>query len=183
MTCIVGWTDGKTVTIGGDSAGYCNLTHRVRSDEKVFKNGDFIFGFTSSFRMGQLLRYKWEQPEQDDLDDDTYINTKVIDSFIDTLKDNNYAREINNEIKGGEFIFGFNGKLYGCHTDFQIVKPSDPYECCGCGEEYALGALKQMENEGKLKSLDGKDIVTNALEVANYFSAGVLPPFNIVTGE
>ena len=35
----------------------------VEKDEKVFQNGDFLISFTSSFRMGQLLRYAFEPPE------------------------------------------------------------------------------------------------------------------------
>lgn len=57
MTCIVGWVEEGQVWIGGDSAGVAKLDLRVRKDEKVFVSGEYVMGFTSSFRMGQLLRY------------------------------------------------------------------------------------------------------------------------------
>ena len=54
MTCIVGLInkENKSVTIGGDSSGLAGSDLTIRKDPKVFKNGDFIFGCTSSsFRM------------------------------------------------------------------------------------------------------------------------------------
>lgn len=57
MTCIVGITDGRTVTVGGDSAGSDGWHVAVLSDSKVFQVGPYLMGFTTSYRMGQLLRY------------------------------------------------------------------------------------------------------------------------------
>ena len=48
--------------IGGDRAGVAGLSLTVRADEKVFQNGEFLMGFTTSFRMGQLLRYSLKPP-------------------------------------------------------------------------------------------------------------------------
>ena len=62
MTCIVGLVHEGTVFIGGDSAGVAGLSLVVRADEKVFRNGDFLMDFTTSFRMGQLLRYNPDSP-------------------------------------------------------------------------------------------------------------------------
>ena len=64
MTCIVGLVHEGVVYIGGDSAGVAGLSLVVRADEKVLRNGDFLMGFTTSFRMGQLLRYKLDPPRR-----------------------------------------------------------------------------------------------------------------------
>ena len=45
MTCIIGLVENSKVYIGGDSAGVAGYGLSVRADEKVFKKGDFIFGF------------------------------------------------------------------------------------------------------------------------------------------
>lgn len=58
MTCIIGLIKNKKVYIGGDSAGVDGLNITIRKDSKVFKINKFIIGYTSSFRMGQLLRFK-----------------------------------------------------------------------------------------------------------------------------
>lgn len=82
MTCIVGLVHGGQVFIGGDSAGVgggYSLT--VRSDRKVFKNQDFVMGFTSSFRMGQLLAFHMHPPSpREGVDLMTYMVTDFIDA-------------------------------------------------------------------------------------------------------
>ena len=69
MTCIVGLVHEGVVYIGGDSAGVAGLSLTVRADEKVFRNSDFLMGFTTSFRMGQLLRYSLKPPRRHPDDD------------------------------------------------------------------------------------------------------------------
>jgi hypothetical protein len=51
MTCIVGLVDGGRVWLGGDSAGVSGWDLTVRADRKVFRNGPYVMGFTTSFRM------------------------------------------------------------------------------------------------------------------------------------
>jgi hypothetical protein len=55
MTAIVGITDGSTVFIGGDSAGSNSYNLTVRKDTKVFRAGEFVIGFTTSFWGNYLL--------------------------------------------------------------------------------------------------------------------------------
>lgn len=81
MTVIVGLVNKGDVYIGGDSAGVAGLDITIRADEKVFTNGPFLMGFTTSFRMGQLLRYKFDPPKQTvNTDDMKYMVTDFIDA-------------------------------------------------------------------------------------------------------
>jgi hypothetical protein len=69
MTAIVGLVHKESVTIGGDSAGVSGLSLSVRADAKVFRKGRYLFGFTTSYRMGQLIRYSLQPPKpKGDLD-------------------------------------------------------------------------------------------------------------------
>jgi len=63
MTCIVGIQHDGRVYIGGDSAGVAGYSITSRADAKVFTVGPYVMGFTSSFRMGQLLRYGLKAPK------------------------------------------------------------------------------------------------------------------------
>ena len=63
MTAIVGLVDSGIVYIGGDSAGASGWSLTVRADAKVFFNAGYLFGFTTSYRMGQLIRYALQPPE------------------------------------------------------------------------------------------------------------------------
>jgi len=178
MTCIIGYvSDDNIVYIGADSAGVSGNDIRIRADEKVFKNGDFIFGFTTSFRMGQILRYVFKPPERKVFStDDEYLHNDFINEIIKTFQENGYAKIESNVIKGGMFIFGYKGKLYFVDNDFQIGKPIRNYESIGCGENYAIGCLYALENTNI--SIEKK--ITKALEAAEEFSTGVRGPFHII---
>lgn len=176
MTCIVGLVENGTVMIGGDSAGVAGYHVQLRADEKVFRNGEFIFGFTSSFRMGQLLRWKFVPPPLEKGEsEEKYLHTRWIDGVIELLKNNGYAVVSQNELSGGTFLFGFRGKLYLVDSDFQIGQAQRSYDAVGCGAYYALGSLYSTDG------LEQKRRVTEALHAASYFSAGVYPPFHFVS--
>lgn len=178
MTCIVGLINKGKVYIGGDSAGVSGYSLAHRADEKVFKKDNMIFGFTSSFRMGQILRYSLKIPDHDPrISDDEYMCTTFVDSIIECFKTKGYATISNNEISGGVFIVGYNENLYMIESDFQVGKQLGRFAACGCGEDYALGALSILEN----MKLTPEEKVTKALEVATHWSAGVIGPYNIVS--
>lgn len=178
MTCIVGYVSDDTVYIGGDSAGVDGLNMRIREDEKVFKNGEFIFGFTSSFRMGQILRYNFKPPERKVFGtDDEYLYGDFINNIIKLFKESGYAKVDSNQVEGGEFLFGYKGKLYYVGSDFQIGKLKKKYESVGCGSNYALGCLYALENT----TLKVEEKIIKSLETAEEFSTAVKRPFHILS--
>jgi len=176
MTCIVGWVENNKVYMGGDSAGVEGYNLKVRLDEKVFVNKEFLFGFTSSFRMGQILRWNFTPPDRFAKETDLeYLNNAFIQAVIDVLKKKGYAEVNNNEISGGTFLFGYRGNLYVIYEDFQIGQSVKNYDSVGCGESYALGSFHALES---IKMNPEKRIAA-ALKAAHEFSAGVRPPFII----
>src|SRR3546814_12575406 len=74
--------DGK-VYLGGDSAGVAGWSLTVRTDPQVFRVGDCIIGFTSSFRMGQLLAHSF-QPPQWHADYDVYDS--LVRDFVEAVQ-------------------------------------------------------------------------------------------------
>ena len=172
MTCIVGLVHENTVLIGGDSAGVAGLSLTIRADEKVFTNGDFIMGFTSSFRMGQLLRYSLKPPVyHPDVDLVNYIVTDFINAVRECLKGGGYAKKDKDEETAGTFLIGFKGKLFKIDSDYQVGIPVLSFDACGCGEDIALGAMYANY------TLPPIGRITQALEAAEQFSAGVRRPF------
>jgi hypothetical protein len=173
MTCIVGLLDKGNIYMGGDSAGVSGLSVSVRADEKVFVNGPFVMGFTTSFRMGQLLRYKFDPPKQTvGTSDMKYMVNDFIDSIRKCFEANGYGDGKNSS--GGSFLVGYNGVLYVVHNDFQVGIPALPYDAVGCGEDIALGAM--YASQGKKP----EERIKLALEAASTFSGGVLPPFVLI---
>ena len=178
MTCIVGFMEKDKVYIGGDSAGVAGLDVTVRGDEKVFVNGEFIFGFTSSFRMGNILRYNFIPPmRKEGLTDLEFLHGDFIDGIMAILAKKKFAKVENNEAIGGAFLFGYRGKLYFIDSDFQLGTSLDNYDAIGCGGNYAKGALSALECA---KGFTPKDKILIALQSAVKHSGGVRPPFHVV---
>jgi ATP-dependent protease HslVU (ClpYQ) peptidase subunit len=173
MTCIVGVAHEGRVYIGGDSAGVGGYSLTVRADRKVFRNGDFVMGFTSSFRMGQLLHHAFNPPKRHpDTDIDKFMVTDFINAVRDCLKSGGYAEKHNDAERGGVFLVGYKGRLFRIDNDYQVGEAADGFDAVGCGEEIAQGAMyanKAGKPEQRLRM---------ALEAAERFSAGVRGPFH-----
>lgn len=54
--------------MGADSAGVGGLNISIRGDQKIFHNNEYLIGCTSSFRMTQILRYRFVAPPIPDWD-------------------------------------------------------------------------------------------------------------------
>jgi len=182
MTCVVGYKYNGDVWMGADSAGTNDwFQQTIRADTKVFSSGPMLFGFTTSFRMGQLLRYSLIIPEQLPRQSDfEYLCTSFITSVRHCLSVNGYAKIINNEEQGGNFLLGYKGELYEVQSDYQISQSVLPYSAIGCGEDFALGAIDILySNKATQKP---EVLITRALEAASKYSAGVAEPFVIMKG-
>ena len=180
MTCIVGLIDKGKIYIGGDSAGTSNNRVVIRKDKKVFIRDDkFIMGFTTSFRMGQLLMCddRFSIRDQNTGEDDFHY---MINAFIPAIQklfaDGGFLVKDNEEISGGTFLVGYNKRLYKIEANFQVGESIDNYDACGCGEEYALGSLFTTQKT----ELTSEQRILIALESASEFSTSVAPPFNIL---
>lgn len=176
MTCIIGIALKGKVVIGGDSAGVSGSSLELRKDPKVFKVGECIIGFTTSFRMGQLLRFGFTLPKQKEKQDDfEYICTDFIDDVRARLKFGGYSKKKDEVEFGGTFIVGYRGMIYKVSDDFQAGIPLSNFTACGCGEEIAFGAVAALIDSG----MTLKEITLKALGIVERYSAGVRSPFVI----
>lgn len=179
MTCIVAVRDRGTVYIGGDSAGVGGWDLTVRKDPKVFTlstdHDEYALGFTSSFRMGQLLAHSFTPPRcARGRDAWEYMATDFVNAVRDCLRDGGYARVSDNEETGGTFLVGFRGRLFQIESDFQVAESRDPFMAVGCGGAYALGAFYATKGE------DPAARCLTALKAAERHSGGVRGPFRLV---
>lgn len=177
MTCIVAIAHKGKVHIGGDSAGV-GARHdvNVRVDKKVFKNGDYIMGFCGSFRMGQLLAYKFIPPEpHPDRDMLAFMVTDFVDAVRDCLKHGGFSKISDNEESGGDFIVGYKGHLFHLFEDFQVQAVADDFDAAGIAAELALGSLHSTRGKAP------KERILKALSAAEHFSAAVKGPFTVLS--
>lgn len=191
MTCIVGLKANGRVFIGGDSAGSDNHNIETRLDTKVFKVGDFLIGYTSSFRMGQLLRFKFSPPAQHKGQDDyEYLCTEVIDHIKTLFESNGFSKVDSNVHSGGVFLLAYNNRLYSIYDDYQVGETANGFAACGCGDQVALGSLyttlpRQVVRDGVLANITmtAESRINMALSAAEEFCLGVRKPFVILSSE
>ncbi len=172
-TCIVAVkTERDGIWLGADSAGtgagYCQFEMRT---PKIFRNGSCLIGYTSSFRMGQLLQYKLTVPlRKTSQDRDHFMIHDFTEAVRTCLKDGGYTKVKDEHHEGGTFIVVYDGEIYKIQDDYACLMLADPFVAVGCGEDFALGALYTV------KTLS-KESVLLALRAASRLSAGVGPPF------
>jgi len=176
MTCIVAiFEPNGSIHMGADSAA-SNSNHeiRTRKDPKIFKVGEFLFGFTGSFRMGQILGYKFSAPEhRPDYSIEKYMHTSFIDHVRDLFHTNGYAQTDSGRESGGFFLVGYRGRLLGVESDYQIEELTVPYMAIGSGSDIAFGAL--FSTADVKCPQERPELPLKAAEAFNY---SVRSPFN-----
>mgnify|MGYP000915226807 FL=1 len=176
MTCIVGMIDRKSnkVIIGGDSLSSTNIFISSRKDTKVFKKGSFVIGCTSSFRMIQLLRFSLVLPEINKKDIYEYMCTDFIDAVRECFSKGGFLqKEQTGEETGGQFLVGYEDRLFIIDNDFQVGETYDEFNSVGCGSDFALGCIYLLRD----KKIPIENKIRQALEAAEHFSPFVKQPF------
>lgn len=178
MTCIVALKADGTVYMGADSAGVAGTSLTQRADPKIYSVGTMVIGFTSSFRMGQLLGYKLKVPDHDPrMPAEKYMATEFIDACRTCLKEGGFAEKEKEAELGGTFLVAYKGRIFRIASDYQVGESVHPFESVGCGFDLALGALFATQDS----ALTPIERVTMALRAAETFSAGVRSPFIVET--
>lgn len=178
MTCIVAIVDKENnrVVMGADSAGTCGMDLTIRKDPKIFKNGPFLIGCTGSFRMMQILNHSFKPPTVTKKDIFKYMCTDFIDEVREVFKRGGFLQKYEEgDDKGGCFLVAYKDRLFQVQNDFQVSETTRGYDAIGCGSDYALGNIYAGLLSGSRSNIIG------ALSAAEYFSAGVCEPFNILT--
>lgn len=175
MTCIVGLEYGGKAYVGADSSSVGGWDVFATRIPKVFKAGKYVIGYTTSFRMGQLLQYgvgKYLRKKKDTLE---HLVTEFIPRIRTLFKEGGWSEIKSHKESGGFFIVGLDNKIYTVNSDFQVNSATDGVMAVGCGADYSLGSLYSTT-----QSKDPEKRIRIALGAAAHFSAGVCPPFNII---
>ncbi len=189
MTCIVGIVarDG-TVWMGGDRAGVDGTSLDIRCQPKVFRNGAFLMGFTTSFRMGQLLQHVFAPPLWEGGDLMSYMVREFVEELRSCLREGGVSKVDNAVESGGTFLVGTGGRLFSIHDDFQVCERDCRFDACGAGRDLALGAvevLREVENrrgrEDPDHDTDWHQMVIDALLVAHRFSTAVRGEYDVLS--
>src|SRR4051812_20592754 len=105
MTCIVAFKTKKGVIMGADScAGRGSQAVAVKT-AKVSDVGEYLIGYTSSFRMGQILHHAMGAKKHNEKYDLTWHLVNVLVPEIrEAFRSGGYLQNENGQEKGGEFL-------------------------------------------------------------------------------
>jgi len=171
MTCIVGMEYNNQVFMAGDVQGTGWNNKVVHTTPKVFNRKGVLFGYTTSYRFGQVLEHNLQDPVVPAADDEIYrwLITVLVPDIRQVLKDNGYE-------KGGNCLIGVRGQLWEMQDDFSVLRSVKGYSAVGSGYEYALGALEMFAAQQMFTPRDSQDIrqlLSRAVAVAGTFSPSV----------
>lgn len=189
MTAVAGLVHEGRVHICGDSAASGGTSIMIRADRKVFTHPQrapgqpeqpdhWAFGYTTSYRMGQILQHAFTPPV---LPEDTDLHRFMCTTFVDALraafKTAGWARDRSGIEETGQFLIGVRGRLFIVDEDYQVGEPADGYAAVGCGTDLALGSLHTTRSLGWTPNAR----LRSALMAAAHHSTGVQAPFVYVT--
>lgn len=175
MTCIAAWIEDGVITMGGDSAGIAGLSSSARADEKVFTNGPYLMGFTTSFRMGDILRYTFSPPEYARGDVRKFMVASFVPELKQALRAGGWEKKENERTEGGTFLVGCYGRLFCIQSDYQVSESRDCFDARGCGADVALGVLYALSDF----EMSARERITLALKSAEHVSTSIRAPFVI----
>ncbi len=176
MTAIAAYVDAKhTIWMGGDSAGVAGYGLSTLSRRKIFIKDDFIFGYTHSFRMADILQYCFSiPPRMIGQSNEEYICATIIPALRGAFSEHGFVSQEEGQEAGGSFLMGHKGRVYSIQSDFALLYRDAPYDAVGCGEDFCIGAMHALTATPKKT---GSEVVLAALKAAEANSAGVRGPF------
>lgn len=173
MTCIVGVEYQGDVYMVADSSSVAGWQGVATTMPKVFRLGDILIGYTTSFRMGQILEYHLSPPADNHPGSPVgYLVKQLIPAIRELFREHGYMGKAEERECGGQFLVGYRGKLFLVDSDFQVNRSRDGYYAIGAGAEYALGSLFTTVDEPRISIRLDK-----AVGAAGKFSIGVIGPF------
>ena len=188
MTAIAAIRYADGIVMGGDSASVDDSFHlEMQKDPKVFRVGELLIGYTSSFRMAQLIRYgladclavadlrppadpgiptalhSGDVPRADGFE---FMVRDFVPRVRWLLKQGGYAKVKDQVESGGEFLVAWRRELFTVKSNFQVGELLDDYSACGCAQDIVLGALGSFFASGFFPAVEsgrvGKPTVPHA---------------------
>lgn len=170
MTCIVAAVRNGIGVMGSDSLGSNGQTKNeylhgkiVSKEIPTLEGGKpILMGFTSSFRLGDLIRHSLTPPV---FSGDAY--EWMVSSFIPRLKADLKDAEYDVKGNGCNFLVIIDNRVFEVQDDFSVLEAANGYASVGSGEVVALGAMFTLKNHSAL------EIAKSGLEAADFHAVGV----------
>lgn len=159
MTCIIAHATRTSSFIAADKLGSNNFTKAIQSEPKIFEKefdsrvleegfiptihkDTMTIGYTTSFRMGQLLKHCLVLPEKQPTQSfKEYLVQSVVPAIRTLFREEWGSRADNQDVGGGQFIILHKHKIYEIHEDFCVLEPKNNISAVGSGAYHAIAAM------------------------------------------
>ena len=180
MTCILATIHNNKVHMIGDMCGSNGFTHKnYTKNVKVFTNKDFLVGYTTCYRMGQILQYSWEPPVKSlDYSDDVYIYKHIVNSLKAVFEANGFGCKNGISFSGGNFLLGWKGRIFEMQDNISILE-HEQFASVGCGEYFAEASMA-TQTELDINLDDPEKFLSTALRVTSGLVTGVSSEYNYI---
>jgi hypothetical protein len=159
VTLIIAVKTSDGVIIQGDKNGFSGWGEvSRRHDAKVFIKGAWGIGFTTSYRMGQILRDKLTGDiAKGGMEAAAFA---LVEEARAELEKNHYSKLENNQAEGGTWIATEGSHIICIQDDYAYNVVADDYCCVGCGARYASAIMEYTKKEDALTRLDAAYKIT-----------------------
>lgn len=182
MTCIIAFRDyNDNVWLAGDKMSSNGISHQLVKDHKVFRVGDFYFGYTDSFYMGQLLKYSFVPPERPEgITDDQYLFVNVRLALTDLFDQNEFGIKDRGtlecpDLSFGVFIMVYKDRIFLVQQDMSFLEYD--VATCGSGAQVAQGALTALIES---TILSASEMLTKTMSIVSRNCVGVSKELDII---
>lgn len=142
MTCIVAVeavrdSGDNVVVMAGDYLGSNGFTKNLVTQPKVFSHSGMVFGYTSTFRFGQLIEHCLDNNElMLPKPEETYkwLVKRFVPELKSVLKENDYN-------DGGNALIGIHGQVWEIQSDFSVLRHDLGFGSVGSGEYHAESSI------------------------------------------
>lgn len=188
MTCIVAFKtlEGNSVIAGDFMASNGHHFRKVATSKVFLKSQKCAIGYTSSFRMGQILEHYWSLPSRVEGQDlDSYINVDIIESLRATFTAYGYGIKNSNgttiEDIGGTFILLYEDRIYEIQGNYSALDYDSEVIAVGSGMDAALGSLFSLL---PVTNAGVEELLVKVFTSVNKVTASVSPEFSfLILGE
>lgn len=181
MTCIAACVDPEgSIWMGGDSVSLQGDCVRIDRRLKVFRHGRFLIGTAGSQRVGQILEYTFEPPDNTSESLDAYMVKEFVpalrihmESQGGDIKRDNQRTQID-----GNCLIGIEGQLFEVDVSYAVVSPRTPFYAIGCASQEAMAAMYTARE--LVEGISARRLVECGLKAAAEFDINIRPPFSIL---
>jgi ATP-dependent protease HslVU (ClpYQ) peptidase subunit len=173
MSCVLGLLNNGKLYMGSDGVATTDDGEkRPILCNKIFRNKEYLIGFTGSVRHGQLLGPRYFNAPSNIYDFPEAIRGKFVDSGAILSTDTGQ------QVHSSNFLVGYKGRLFEILIDFQLNEIMGNFTAIGSGAPYAMGSLFASK---KWKSPEKR--IVNALDAASEYDGSCGAPYCIEVME